>query len=456
MIVMKFGGSSLGSAAKILHCADLVAAAAHRRPVVVVSACGKTTNGLDELAQSAVLGDASTDIVAQFHRDLAAELEVETEQVDPLLDELAALIRGVHLLGELTERTRDRILSFGERMSARLFSATLTRKGIPAQACDAFDLGLRTDGQHGNASPLAGIEEDIKEALSSDKFLPVVTGFLGRSPEGHITTLGRSGSDYSASIVGAAIDAEEVQIWTDVDGVMTCDPSVDRRAQSLPVLSFEEASELAYYGAEVLHPSTIVPAVRKGIPVWVKNTAKPEEEGTCIDGAARVTNRIAKSVVYKEDVCLITISTTRLMSAVRVLSSAFTFLDAQGIGIHLATTSEATVSMVTDRPYDQKQLDAAREALSALGDVVIEQERAVVCVVGEELRGQVGVLGRIFDAIAVRGIKARMVSQSASEINVALLVGNDQVEKAVIALHDLLLAGADRQSEADAEMPIRR
>ena len=199
---------------------------------------------------------------------------------------------------------------------------------------------------------MPGIESDLASALRSAEGIAVVTGFLGLSPQGHITTLGRSGSDYSASVLAAAVGAREVQIWTDVDGVMTCDPSVDARARSLPRLSFEEASELAYYGAEVLHPSTIVPAVEKGIPVWVKNTARPHEPGTRIDATSRVTGRMAKSVVYKENVCLITLSTPRLMSAVRVLSRAFEALDGLGIGIHLATTSEATVSMVTDGPYE--------------------------------------------------------------------------------------------------------
>lgn len=440
MIVMKFGGSSLATAEKIRHCAQLVIDRKASIPVVVVSACGKTTNALLEAAEQALGGGSKVETIETFHRQLAAELGVDCTLIEPMLDELATLLRGVRLIGELTPRTRDRIMSFGERMSARLFAGALERRGVEAKAHDAFRIGLRTDDVHGHATPLPDIDAEIASHLPPDGVVHVVTGFLGSCPEGHITTLGRSGSDFSASIVGAAIGAAQVEIWTDVDGVMTCDPSVDGRALSLPVLSFEEASELAYYGAEVLHPSTIIPAVAKGIPVWVKNTMRPEEPGTRIDDRAQLGSRIAKSVVYKEDVCLISLSTPRLMSAVRVLAKAFELLDEQGIGIHLATTSEASVSMVTDRPYSEQQLEAARRRLSSLAQVEIERDRAVVCVVGEELRGQVGVLGRIFGAIADRGIKARMVSQSASEINVALLVDNAQIEPTVVALHELILS----------------
>ena len=249
----------------------------------------------------------------------------------------------------------------------------------------------------------------------------------------------RSGSDFTASILGAAVSAEEVQIWTDVSGIMTCDPSLDPDAQSLRRLSFDEASELAYYGAEVLHPSTLVPAIHAGIPVRVLNTLRPQDEGTLILPTSVVSERYAKSIVYKEDVNLITTASPRLMSALQILSRAFAILTRHDIGVHMATTSEATVSMVTDHDYSGAIMDAAMHDLSALGEAGVEHGKTIICVVGEELKGRADVLEQVFGSLRARGIKARMVSQSSSEINVAFLVDNSEVQTAVTALHKLIV-----------------
>jgi aspartate kinase len=329
-------------------------------------------------------------------------------------------------------------MSFGERLSTRIVADALRAAGTPAQPVNAYEIGLMTDGRHGSAAPLPGIEREIAGGLGAVTGVPVVTGFLGRTERGEITTLGRSGSDYSAAILGAALGAEEVQIWTDVSGIMTCDPSVDASAQSLPQLSFNEASELAYYGAEVLHPSTLVPAIRAGIPVRVLNTMRPDDPGTLVVTEPVKTERYAKSIVYKEDVNLITIASHRLMSAVQILSRAFEILSTHDIGVHMATTSEATVSLVTDRDYTGPRLEAALAVLADLGDASAERGKAIICVIGEELRGEVNALGRIFGRLAADGIKAKMVSQSASEINIAFLVDNAEIEASVKALHALM------------------
>ena len=438
MIVMKFGGSSLASAEKIRKVTLLVRASLDREPVVVVSALGKTTNALIVAAEKARGGEVAMDAIERFHYDLTEELELDRRLVEPLFYKLAAFLHGVSLLRELTDRTLDQIVSFGERLSTRIVAAALESDGVPAAAVNAFDVGLVTTPRHGGATPLPGIEAELGSKLREFQLVPVVTGFLGRDEHGAITTLGRSGSDFSASIIGAAVDAQEVQIWTDVSGVMTCDPSVDGSARSLPRLSFDEASELAYYGAEVLHPSTLIPAIRQGIPVRVLNTMHPEDAGTLVVTESVVTDRVAKSIVYKEDVDLITITSPRLMSAVQLLSRAFSMLCDRGIGIHMAATSEATVSMVTDRHYDGAVIERALEALGELGAATVEHRKAIICVVGQELRGQVGVLARIFGALSTNGIKAKMVSQSSSEINVAFLVDNEEIEPAVRALHALI------------------
>ena len=439
MIVMKFGGSSVASAEKITRCVDLVRRERERRPAVVVSACGKTTNGLLAAAERALEGAPGCGDVAAYHARIIADLGVEVPEVGRLLDELEALLKGVSLTRELTPRTRDLVMSFGERISARVFAAALTAGGLDAEAHDAFAAGLLTDSVHGGATPLDEAYGRLRASLSPQRALPVVTGFLGADAHGSITTLGRSGSDFSASIVAAALGAEEVQIWTDVNGVMTCDPSLDPRAENLPLLSFDEASELAYYGAEVLHPSTLVPAIRRNIPVRVLNTMRPEDPGTTIVQEPVRTQRFAKSVVYKEGVSLVHLGSPRLTSAVKLLSAALEAMCRHGVGIHTATTSEATVSLVTSSDCDEARLAAALDELARLGRVDVRRNKAIVCVVGAELVGEASALGRIFGAISSAGINVALVSQSASETNVGLLVDESEIAAAVHALHDLLL-----------------
>ncbi len=439
MIVMKFGGSSIATPQRIHRCIDLVRAELENDPVVVVSAHGKTTNELIAAADRAMEGTLELASILDYHGSLLDELGLERELIGPLTEQLHAFLQGVNLIRELTPRTLDHIMSFGERLSTRIIAAALSKAGVPATAINAYEIGLLTDARHGSASPLPGISEQIAAGISQAEGLPVVTGFLGRNARGDITTLGRSGSDFTASILGAALGAQEVQIWTDVDGVMTCDPSLDPSAQSLRRLSFDEASELAYYGAEILHPSTLVPAIHAGIPVRVLNTLHPQDEGTLIVPEPVHSPRYAKSIVYKEDVNLITIASPRLMSAVQILSKAFDILSLHAIGVHMATTSEATVSMVTDRSYSGAELESAIAALAELGEATVEHGKAIICVIGEELKGQVDVLGRVFGNLTARGIKARMVSQSASEINVAFLVDNSQIEESVKALHALVV-----------------
>jgi aspartate kinase len=442
MIVVKFGGSSLASAEKIVRCAALVRDQLDRRPVVVVSALGQTTDALIEAAEKALTGQVDLDPIESFHSAVIDDLGLDSRVIEPLFFELSALLHGVSLIRELTERTRDLLLSFGERLSTRLVAAAMAGEGVPAVAVNAWDAGLVTDSVHGAASPLPEASDRIAAAIGKLELVPVVTGFLGQDEHGNITTLGRSGSDYTASIIGAAIGADEVQIWTDVSGVMTCDPSLDDRAAGLPLLSFEEASELAYYGAKVLHPATLVPAIRGGVPVIVRNTSEPQNPGTRIVDQLVKTARLAKSVVYKEDVCLIHLASPRITAAVNMLSQALDVMAYHRVGIHMANTSEATVSLVTDSDYDPSRLDEALSELEDLGRVEVERDKTIVCVVGQELRGKAGVLGKIFGAVSARGIKAKMVSQSASELNVSFLVDNAEIEPAVRALHELLLESA--------------
>ncbi|MCG8568885.1 MAG: aspartate kinase [Spirochaetes bacterium] len=438
MIVMKFGGSSIGTAEKIERCINIIADQKSKNPAVIVSAHGKTTNGLISMAESALEGNNETNSFIDFHNQLIADLKLDKQLLTTLYLELNEIIHGVKLVKELTYRTMDYICSFGERASSAIIAAALSARGYPAVQVNSYDIGLLTDNHHGSAHPLSDIDEGIAKNILSLTGIPVITGFLGRSNEGKITTLGRSGSDFSASIIGAALNVEEIQIWTDVDGVMTADPSVCSEAANLPVMSFQEASELAFYGAEVLHPATLMPAVQKKIPIKVLNSAKPQEKGTLILTTSQLSDRIAKSIVYKENLSLINIVAPQFRSTAQLLNTALTKLIELHKDIHIAATSESSISFVLDKPYTDEQLEQIVQECSALGTVSIKKNKCLVCVVGEELKGNPNVLGLIFNKLKEMQIKATMVSQSASEINVAFLIENDEIKRTVSALHSLL------------------
>ena len=281
MIIMKFGGSSLGTAEAIQNIFGIVRGRVDRDPVLVVSAHAGVTDSLVEIARTAPGGDADTSTIEDLHHRLLDGLDLPVDLLDEQLGEMADLVRGMKLVSEASPRVRDLLLSFGERCSARVLAAYFNQQGLRAQAVDAFEVGLRTDGNFGRARPVAD-DGRIAENISKVEGIPILTGFLGRDADGNITTLGRNGSDYSAALFGNALDAEEIQIWTDVDGVMTADPRLVEGAQPIPIMSFGEASELAYYGGKVLHPATILPAMEKSIPVRVLNTHSADKPGTVI------------------------------------------------------------------------------------------------------------------------------------------------------------------------------
>jgi aspartate kinase len=262
--------------------------------------------------------------------------------------------------------------------------------------------------------------------------VPVVTGFLARDREGNITTLGRSGSDLTATYLGAAVDAEEVEIWTDVDGVMSADPSVEPDARSIEMLSFEEASELAYYGARVLHPTTIVPAVRRNVPVRVLNTYAPGLPGTVILAKATPSPQVVKSIVYKENLYLITIASTGMLMQAGFMARIFSVFEDHGISVDMVATSEVTVSLTVD---SSRNLNAAVKELGHFADVTVERDKTLVAVVGTGIKETRGVAAKLFSAIAKTGVNVQMISQGATKINVSFLVDNKDIRKVVRALH---------------------
>jgi len=439
MIVLKFGGRAIGTPEDLGRCLDIVERAQAKRPVVVVSAHGDTTDRLMDLARRALAGEIKTSGIRDYHIDLADATGVQFEIIDPLFTRLEALLHGIGLVKELTPRTMDNVLSFGERISSRLVAAALSARGARAVPVNSYDAGLITDSAFGSAKPLPGTEKEVGDHLRSIADIPVVTGFIAKDRNGEITTLGRSGSDFTATFIASAVGAEEVEIWKSVDGVMTADPTVDERAQNIPELSFDEASELAYFGAEVLHPATLVPAIGKGIPVRVANMRRSEDKGTVILSRPVITDSLAKSVAYKEDVTLFHLVSPRFHSVPEVLSRALAILKECGIVAHMIATGEASISLITQSGLSDESRGRGCEMLSGAAEVRCEQGMAIICVVGDELRGNPGSIGKIFQAMAEAGVNARAITRSASEINVAFLVPQVDLARAVRSLHSLIV-----------------
>lgn len=436
MIVMKFGGSSLKDGERVRTAAEIVKGRLDRSPLVVVSAHAKVTDMLIAAARSAVQGDPYSGFAAieERHHGILDELEIDHEILSGNLKALEELLRGISLVKELTSRTLDFAMSFGERMSSKVFAAHLRQIGIEAEAINSYDIGFTTDSNFGTARPTPDAPELIREAVANHKdSLVVTTGFVGKNKTGEITTVGRNGSDFSAAFFGAALDAEEIQIWTDVDGVLTADPSLVKAAKSIPVLTFSEASEVAYYGGQVLHPSTMIPAVEKKIPIRVLNTYKPEHPGSVIIADAEDTGPgEVRSVVYKEDIYLVHVVSTRMHGQAGFMAQLFEAFRRHDIVIDMIATSEVTVSLTTDKPDG---LEAAAQDLASISRVRIEPGKAIICVVGRGMRHVVGLAARVFKAVAGAGVNIQMISQGASEINIAFIVNNEDIGPAVRSLH---------------------
>lgn len=434
MIVMKFGGSSVAGADKIARVLEIVKGRKKRRPIVVASAFRGVTDDLLALANDALNGDLSRlGLIEKRHRDAAAELGVDVKPLEPLFEELSALSRGVSLLGELTPRTLDRVAGFGERLSTRLIAAYFTKQGLPARQFDAPEAGLVTDERFGGANPLPEAAGLLNRALGAVEEVPVVTGYIGRTKAGEITTLGRNGSDYSATIVGAAVGAEEIEIWSDTDGIMTADPRMVPEAIPLANLSFAEACELAHYGGKVLHPHTLVPAMEKDIPVRVLNTFKPDHPGTKIVARPKkLEGGVLKSIAFKRKQLIVTASSPRMLAGPGFLARIFQILARHDVDVDMVATSEVSVSATTGL---ERGLDQAVAELKSEFETTVEKGRAVVCAVGDGIQQTPGVAADVFGAVRDAGVNVRMISQGASKNNVTFVVADEDVERAVRALH---------------------
>ena len=447
IVVMKFGGTSVEDAPAILRTARIVAGRHVKglKPVVVVSAMSKVTDQLLACAAAASAGrgdrEAALEITGRLrsrHLQTAAEL-VEGERLAALqedinraFDSLDELARGIAILRELTPRTADLIVSYGERLSSVMVTAALAAGGLPSTHVDARDIIL-TDNHFGKATPDEPAIEKALEArilpLLAHGKIPVLGGFIGSS-DGITTTLGRGGSDYTGALIGGGLHAGAIEIWTDVDGIMTTDPRICPDALRVKSISFEEAAELAYFGAKVLHPATILPAVQKNIPVWVLNSRNAENEGTVIVAMPPSCSSPFKSIAVKKRLTIIDIVASRMLLAHGFLKLVFDVFDKHGCAIDMVSTSEVSISVTVD---SREALPAISAELSKIADVKFEGNKALVCLVGEDIRGHAGVAGQVFTAIS--HINVRMISQGASEINMSFMINEEDVEEAVQALH---------------------
>lgn len=447
MIVMKFGGTSVENAAAMRNVSRLVLRHANRGPLVVASACAGVTNALLALARNALAGgkgnaQEALEQLRSRHRKIAHELLAGEilltvqSQIDALMDELRDLVKSIGILGELTGRSLDTVASFGEKLSTLLLFHEMKQEGADCVLVNAQEV-LITNADYTAAIPQ--FEEIDRRARSiiaprlNAGQIVITQGFLGATADGVPTTIGRGGSDYSASIFGAALDAEEIQIWTDVDGVMTSDPSVIPEAQVIEEMTFREAAELAYFGAKVLHPATIVPAVHKNIPVRVLNSKRPEVPGTVIvQQSRRQETRIVKSIAYKEGITLITIASTRMLMMHGFLARVFEIFASHGKSVDVIATSEVSLSLTVDSPA---HLDEIFDELKKIADLEVESEKAIFCVVGEHLKETRGIITRVFATLDAQDIPVSMISLGASEINVTFVVDAQDIRRTAQALH---------------------
>jgi aspartate kinase len=452
IVVMKFGGTSVENPAAIARTAEIVAGrrARGQSPVVVVSALARVTDQLLAAARFASRSERASAL------EIAAALRLRHQQtaiallpsgseffawLDSEFDSLDELLRGVSAVGELTPRTTDLIVSYGERLSSRLIAEYFDSRGLDGAHVDAR-LCIITDSQFGRALPLPekiepAAAQHLRPHLESNR-TPVLGGFIATNTDGATTTLGRGGSDYTAALLGDALRAGSIEIWTDVDGIMTADPRICPDALRVRHISFEEAAELAYFGAKVLHPATILPAVQKNIPVWVLNSKHPASDGTRITALPQRSKSPFKSIAVKRRLTIVDVVASRMLMSHGYLRRIFEVFDRHQCPVDLVTTSEVSVSLTID---SNESVPAIAADLGQLADVKYEGRKALVCMVGDDIRGQNGIAAQVFTAI--RNVNVRMISQGASEINMSFVIDEDDIEEAVRSLHAHFFANPD-------------
>jgi aspartate kinase len=452
MVVQKFGGTSVADPSAIRRLIEIVRAARtrdRRGPAVVVSAMSGVTDKLLGLAAAAGASrsEEALALVQQLRdrhiaaaRELVAGPALDTllSQIHAQTNELVDIVKALAVLREVSPRTLDVVAAVGELLSSRLVAAALTCAGVPAEWVDARQ-AIVTTGDHTRATPLG---KETRERLRSNLLpvvesgrVPVLGGFVGATVTGHTSTLGRGGSDYSGAIVGAGIDASEIQIWTDVDGMLSADPRVIANPRLVEHLSFAEAAELAYFGAKVLHPSTILPAVERDIPVRILNAWKPDATGTLITGAGSSTRRGLTGLASKRDVTVIDITSTRMLMAYGFLRRVFEVFERFKTAVDMVTTSEVSVSVTVD---DVRQIDGIVDGLREFAEVFVERQMSLLCAVGDVLQDEPEMAARVVGVL--EEVPLRMISQAASRRNITVVLREADLPHAMERLHEEFFA----------------
>lgn len=452
---MKFGGASVKDGASILHCTNLVKKFTHENEVVVVVSAMSGVTDLLLNAAKKCSSEPSAGYVKLFVAEMmkkhyeAVEKAVLNEDVksrviqalERLFDELEKVLLGISYLGELTKRSEDYIVSFGERLLAPIFSASLLSIGVDSVALTGGDAGIITDKNYNRAKPLPGVYELIRTRLEPllkiKKTVPVVTGFIGAADDGSITTLGRGGSDYTATILASALNADEVWLWKEVDGIMTCDPKFVPNAKFIPEISYQEAMELSHFGAKILHPLALIPVMRKGIPVRIKNVFNPDVEGTVICANTKETKDIVKALSLIQNTGIVNVSGAGFDFA-EIMAEVFRILSEERVNVIMVaqSSSELSLSIVVDN----RDVEKAYKALKRMENGVIRVSKiegiSIVSAVGAGMAGTPGVAGRIFSALGRNKINVVMISQSCSEFNISFAVKAEDGINAVRIVHD--------------------
>lgn len=459
-VVMKFGGTSLGSGERIRCMADIVRENRAKETVVVVSAMSGVTDMLVKMGERVAEGVSETEI-KEFVGDIREKHLVTIKEavskeyqslpvieVEKLCAELEKVLIGVSYVGELTSRSMDYIMSFGERLMAPIVSGTLSSADIKSRWFDGYSAGIVTDSNFGKAAPIwkhtkKKVMEVLRPLLGSS--VPVVTGFIAGDEKGRITTLGRGGSDYTAAILGSALGVDEIWIWTDVDGIMTTDPRLVEEARTINVISFIEAMELAYFGAKVLHPKTIEPAMESGIAVRVRNTFNVDNKGTLIVKDQKKSSEIVKAISVMEDVALLTIAGVGMIGVPGVAARVFNALAQEKVNILMISqgSSEVNISIIIEKKDLDKAIGTIRREFAGknvVRDVHFNEDVSIIAVVGAGMQGTKGVAARVFTAIAEAGVNVLMIAQGSSELNISFVVLQKDAKKAAKALHSEFIA----------------
>ncbi|MFN0158564.1 MAG: aspartate kinase [Bacteroidota bacterium] len=462
MIVMKFGGTSNEDAAAMSNVVRIVKSHLSFQPVVVISAIAKATNELEKTARIAALGDETeaiaivsslferhTRIIDNLIKSRSSAAELEAVLFHHL-NEIKAIVKGISILRELTPRSKDAICSYGERLSSRIVAVALQEAGVKALWVDARDF-MVTDENFGRAEPIVEIvEQRLKDnilPLISAGSVPVTQGFIGVTHDGAYTTMGRESSDYSASIIAAAMNADRVQIWTDVDGILTCDPRVIKNPRKIRQMTFAEAFELSYFGAKVLHPNTMLPVLEKGIPVQILNSKREASTGTWVNANPGAAAPVIKSIAYKNNMVIVTVSPKKRLNQYLFWEGVFNILNRHNVLSGLMVTSEYSISLALEQKY---MTDGLLHELQKLGTAHVMEKKGSVCLVGDGIRSRSNIIERVFGSLG--SMNVALISFGASDSSLTFVIDEDQIPEALNRLHEEFF-NVNESSEIFEEVP---